>query len=156
MWSSFAIWFPGNMRQNSCLAGSAAGCALQRSLWSVSAWITSKCCEDSVSQPTKWEIFSVLSMLHWCAASSQLIQCCTFCHEQQKSPKKQALNLTCWALCVDHTMHRSFSVDIFFPESLVCIFQTRSIIWVLGFSFSLRHGDLKWLKTEVLSPRSDA
>ena len=27
---------------------------------SVYAWITSKCCEDGISQPIKWEIFSVL------------------------------------------------------------------------------------------------
>ena len=27
---------------------------------SVYAWITSKCCEDGISQPLKWEIFSVL------------------------------------------------------------------------------------------------
>ena len=55
--------------------------------------------------------------LSWC-----IVQHCTFHHGQQKSPKKQVLHLTCWALCVDHTMLRNLSVNLFFPECSVFFF----------------------------------
>ena len=54
-----------------------------------------------------------------------------------------------------------------FPDILVCVFffgggrwwggggGTRFITQELAFSFSLLYGDLKWLKTEVVSPGSD-
>ena len=66
---------------------------------------------------------SFLSLfLSWCDASSWCVIRCIFRHGRQKSPKKQVLHLTCWVLCVDCTMHRNFSGDIFFLESLVCVF----------------------------------
>ena len=61
------------------------------------------------------------------------------------SPKKQALHLTitCWAQCVDHTMHRDFSVDISSWEVWCAFLGARFITRELAFSFSLWHGDLK-------------
>ena len=61
----------------------------------------------------------------------------------RKSPKKQALHLTCWVLCVDRTMHRNFSVTTFFPGSLVCGFLMKFITQELAFSFLLWDGNLK-------------
>ena len=44
---------------------------------------------------------------------------------------------------------------ILFPEILVCVFFARFITRELTFGFSFWHGDLKWLKTEVVLPGSD-
>ena len=102
-------------------------------------------------------MYFLLLVLCWCAASSwRIIWRHTFHHGWQKSPKKQALHLTRWVLCIDHTMHRNFSVDIFFLESLVRVFWTKFITRELTFSFLLGHGNLKWLNTEAISPGSDA
>ena len=123
----------------------------------------SKRCEDIISKPIKWEIFSILLLffLCWCDASSScIIWWHIFCHGWQKSPKKQVLQFTCWALCNDCTMHRHCSAYMyFFPEMcggfLVCFF-TRFTTRGACFWLLLWHGDLKWFKTEVVSPGSDA
>ena len=84
----------------------------------------------------KYSAYFLTLFLCWCDASSWcVVQCHTFCHGRQKSLKKQALHLTCWALCIDCTMHRNFSGDIFFLESLVCSFFDE--IYHLGARFQL-------------------
>ena len=93
------------------------------------------CCEDGISQPIKCRIFSIhpiaFPLLMWHFQVTRHI----FPHGKQKSPRQQALHLTCWVLCIDRTMHRNVSVDIFFLESLVCNFLMRFITWELTFSF---------------------
>ena len=98
--------------------------------------------------------FQSLSLC-WCDASSwHVIQRHTFRHGKQKSPKKQALHLTCLVLCVDHTVHGNITANTFFPESLVCSVLTRFITQELTFSFHFGMAiwnDWKW----VVSPGSD-
>ena len=98
-------------------------CELQRNFWKAAplGLELSKCCEDSVSQPINGisSVYFLLFFLCWCHASSRcVVQCHTFCHGQQKSPKKKVLHSACWALRTDCTMHRNFSAycPIFFPE----------------------------------------
>ena len=113
------------------------------------------CCEDGISQPIKCRIFSIhpiaFPLLMWHFQLTRHI----FHHGKQKSPRQQALHLTCWVLCIDRTMHRNVSVDIFFLESLVCNFFDEIYHMGAHFQLSLQYGDLKWLKREVVLPGSN-
>ena len=135
------------MRQNSCLAWSAAErvmCTIKKFVKSVSAQIMSKCCDDGVSQLIKWQIFSVLPIafpLFMCRFQLMCRLTRTFNHGWQKSPKKQVLHLTCWALCADRTLHRNIALYssqkvwyAFFgqdlsPGSLLSAFHFGMAIW---------------------------
>ena len=82
--------------------------------------------------------------------------CSTSCI--QKIPKKQVLHLIWWALRADRIMHRNFSVNIFFLESLVCSFLTKFITWELAFGFGmLIWNDSKWKSScqEVMHKRGN-
>ena len=103
-------------------------CTTRKYVKSISARITSKCCEDDVSQPIKWEIFSILPttfpLLMW-----RLMHCSTsyilpWVTEKSQKLKKQALHFTCRALCVDCTMHKKlFVIHIdFWWIFFVCVF----------------------------------
>ena len=117
----------------------------------------SKRCEDIISKPIKWEIFSIflLFFLCWCDASSWcIIWWHTFCHGWQISPKKQVLHFACWALCTDYTMHCSADIS---SQKFGCAFYWQDLPpGKFAFSFLLWHGNLKWFKTEVVSAGSDA
>ena len=99
-------------------------------------------------QNGKSSVYFLSLFLCWCDTSSwRVVRRRTFCHGRQKSPKKQALHFTYWVLCIYCTMHRNFSVNILFPESLVCIFRTRFISQELIFSFCFGMtiwNDWKW------------
>ena len=62
--------FPGKMRQHTSLAWSSAERVMSTTKFaqSISAQITSKCHEDCISHPIKWETFSVLpiALFMWC------------------------------------------------------------------------------------------
>ena len=109
-------------------------CTTKKFVKSGSTQIASKYCLDGISQPIKWEIFSVLPILFpllmWCFQLTPVIWCCPFHHGLGTR--------------ADHTMHRNLSVHIFFPQSLVCIFLTRLITWELTFIFSLQHSMVIW------------
>ena len=139
------------MHHNSCLAWSAAEwcCELQRNFWKAAplGLELSKCCEDSVSQPINGisSVYFLLFFLCWCHASSRcVVQCHTFCHGQQKSPKKKVLHSACWALRTDCTMHRNFSAycPIFFPE--IVMFLLLLLTWFTTLELTFCFGMVIW------------
>ena len=110
------------MCQNSCRV---MLCTTKKFVKSVSTRIKSKCCEDGVAQTIngKSSGYFLSLFLCWCDTSSRcVVQCCTFCHGRQKSPKKKVLHITCWVLRVDCAMHRNFSaycpIYTFFPKNI--------------------------------------
>ena len=64
--------------------------------------------------------------------------------------------------CTSHAWHSMLIVQctetcVSYSSGKIGVrFFFRFITQELAFGFSLRHGDLKWLKTEVVSPGSDA
>ena len=122
-------------------------CTTKKFVKSVSAWIT--------SQPPKnygkSSAYFLSLFLYWCDATSwRVVRRCTF-HQELK----EALHFTCLALRVDRTTRRNCSVS-YSSWIFVVVFLAKFITRELAFGFLLRHGYLKWLKTEVVSPGSDA
>ena len=148
------LQFPRNMCQNRSLAWSAAErlrerCALQRNVWKTSLLeLRRNAVKTASHNPQNGKSVYFLSLfLCWCDTSSwRVVRRCTVCHGRQESPKKQVLHFTYWVFCIYCRMHRNFSVNILFPENLVCIFLTRFISQELAFSFcfSIIWNDWKW------------
>ena len=108
---------------------------------------------QTTSQPIKINgkssAYFLSLFLCWCDTSSRrVVRRRTFRQEL----KKQALHFTCLALCVDCTMHRPCSISYSSRKFWCAFFLMRFITWELAFGFSFRHGDLKGLKMEVVSP----
>ena len=100
-------------------AETAMLCTTKKFVKSVSAQITSKCCEDGVSQPIKINgkssAYFISLFLCWCDTSSwRNVQCRTFCHGRQKVPRTEALHML-GALCWSDNAHKLFCI-IFFVE----------------------------------------
>ena len=71
-------------------------------------------------------MYFLTRFLCWCAASSWcVVWRRTFNHGWQKSPKKQVLHLTCWALCTDHTLHRNIS--LYSSQKVWCAFFSKDL-----------------------------
>ena len=96
------------------VAAEWAVCAINKFVKSVSAQITSKMASRAHKmenlQCTSYR-FSFVDVPLPADASFTTVQSTMgdrVHHGWQRSPKKQALHLTCWALCVDRTMHTFF------------------------------------------------
>ena len=98
-------------------------CTTKKFVKSVSAQITSKCCFNP--QNRSYSAYFLLLFLCWCDTSSW---CHTFCHGQQKSPKKQAPHLTCWALCIGKFGVCFLGLNLS-PWSSLSAFHFGMVIW---------------------------
>ena len=125
------------MHQNSChdqLLRQRC-CALQKKfVKSVSAQITSKCCEDGVSQPIKingkFSVYFLSLSLCWCDVSGwRVIWRCTFRHGRQNSPKNwrskcctshawlSTLIVQCTETFLYNALPGNFGVQFFWQDS---------------------------------------
>ena len=151
--------FPRNICQNRCLTWSAetqrAMCTTKKCVKSISAWITSKCCEDSISQPTKWEIFSVLPiafpLLMW---HFQLTCCSTSYILPWATEKSQEAGTALHILGALHLLYNAQKLFCKYtvPRKFGVHFSDKIYLPGTHFQLLLRHDNLKWLKMEVISP----
>ena len=120
-------------------------CTKEKIVKSVSAQITSKWCEDSISQPIKWEIFSVLPnafpllMGHFMLMhhSMSYIPPWVIPKSQEADVALHTLGNLLWSYNARKLFCSTYNRYIFFQEILVCIFLTRFATWELSFSFGI-------------------
>ena len=133
-------------------------CTTKKFVKSVSARITSQ----PIKINGKSSAYFLSLFLCWCDASSwRIVRRRTFRHGRQNSHKNwrsRRCTSHAWrsALIVQRT--ETFLYNILpgnFGASFL-LFLTRFITRELAFSVLLQHCDLKWLKTEVVSPGRDA
>ena len=134
-------------------------CTTKNFVKSFSAQITSKCCKDGVSQPIKWEIFSIFPIAFpllmrcfelICHLTSYILQWVTGKSQEADTALHMLVALhwsyNAWKLFCMYILPRNVGVPFFFFDE----------IYHLGASFQFWHDNLKWLKTEVISPGSEA
>ena len=138
-------------------------CTTKKFVKSISAWITSKCWEDGISQPIKINgkssAYFLSLFLCWCDASSWcVVRRCTFCHGWQKSPKNwRSTRCTshAWrsALIVQHTetflyntLPGNFGVHFFWRDS-----SPRSSLSVSRFGITISNDSKQQLSCQEVT-----
>ena len=165
--SSFAIRFCRNMRQNRChdRLQRERCCALQRNLCKVSSLKLRPNAVCFTTHKNEWEIFSVLPiafpLLMWRFRVDALFDVVHSAMGDRKVPRTEEASAALHMLGIPRWSYNTQKLfcRMLFPEMLVCFFLlllTRFVFWELAFSFLLQHGDLKWMKTDVVSPGSYA
>ena len=115
------------MHQNCCLAWLAAErvmlCTTKKFVKSISTRIIYKRCEDGISQPIKWEIFSILPIafpsLKWCFELT--------CHHSAMGDRKVPRNRCCTlhagcSALIKQCTETFLYMYIFFLEIFMCFF----------------------------------
>ena len=118
-------------------------CTTKNFVKSFSAQITSKCCKDGVSQPIKWEIFSIFPIAFpllmrcfelICHLTSYILQWVTGKSQEADTALHMLVALhwsyNAWKLFCMYILPRNVGVPFFF-------FLTRFTTWELAFSFGM-------------------